>query len=83
MGGRRSSCSALDKSCDAQRRGPFWAIRPTPLAVIKVRIGVLEIIEDFMRAGTPAADAREAFLHATLSRIAPMVSPSGFEPETY
>jgi hypothetical protein len=33
---------------------------------------VLEIIEDFMRASTPAADARETFLHGTLSRIAPI-----------
>ena len=33
---------------------------------------VLEIIEDFMRASTPAADARETFLHGTLSYIAPI-----------
>ena len=33
---------------------------------------VLEIIEDFMRASTPAADARETFLHGALSRIAPI-----------
>jgi hypothetical protein len=33
---------------------------------------VLEIIEDFMRASTPAADARETFLHGVLSHIAPM-----------
>jgi len=33
---------------------------------------VLEIIEDFMRATTPAADAREFFLHGALSRIAPI-----------
>ena len=35
---------------------------------------VLEIIEDFMRANTPAADARETFLHGSLSRIAPIYS---------
>jgi len=33
---------------------------------------MLEIIEDFMRASTPAAGARDAFLHGALSRIAPM-----------
>ena len=33
---------------------------------------VLEIIEDFMRASTPAAEARETFLHGALSRIAPI-----------
>jgi hypothetical protein len=33
---------------------------------------MLEIVEDFMRASTPAADARENFLHGALSRIAPM-----------
>ena len=33
---------------------------------------MLEIIEDFMRASTPAADARETFLHGALSRIAPI-----------
>jgi hypothetical protein len=33
---------------------------------------MLEIIEDFMRASTPAADARETFLHGILSRIAPI-----------
>jgi hypothetical protein len=33
---------------------------------------MLEIVEDFMRASTPAADTREAFLHSALSRIAPI-----------
>jgi hypothetical protein len=33
---------------------------------------VLEVIEDFMRASTPAADARQVFLHGALSRIAPI-----------
>ena len=33
---------------------------------------VLEIIEDFMRASTPAAEARETFLHGALSRMAPI-----------
>jgi hypothetical protein len=33
---------------------------------------VLEIIEDFMGASTPAPDAREAFLHGALSRVAPI-----------
>ena len=33
---------------------------------------VLEIIEDFMRASTPAAEARETFLYGALSRIAPI-----------
>jgi len=33
---------------------------------------VLEIIEDFMRASTPAAEARTAFLHGALSHIAPI-----------
>ena len=33
---------------------------------------VLEIIEDFMRASTPAAEAREIFLHGALSRMAPI-----------
>lgn len=33
---------------------------------------MLEIVEDFMRASTPAAGAREAFLHGALSRIAPV-----------
>jgi hypothetical protein len=31
---------------------------------------VLEIVEDFMRASTPVAQAREVFLHGALSRIA-------------
>jgi hypothetical protein len=35
---------------------------------------VLEIIEDFMRASAPAADARQVFLHEALSRIAPIFS---------
>ncbi len=35
---------------------------------------VLEIIEDFMRASTPDADARQVFLHGTLSRVAPIYS---------
>jgi hypothetical protein len=34
---------------------------------------VLEVIESFMNASTPDADAREAFLHRTLARIAPIV----------
>ncbi len=33
---------------------------------------VLEITEEFMRASTPDADAREAFLHRVLARIAPI-----------
>lgn len=32
----------------------------------------LEIVEDFMRASTPAVDAREAFLHRALARVAPI-----------
>lgn len=32
----------------------------------------LEIVEVFMRASTPAADAREAFLHLALARVAPI-----------
>lgn len=35
---------------------------------------VLEIIEEFMRASTPDADARQAFLHGALSRVAPIYS---------
>jgi hypothetical protein len=33
---------------------------------------MLEIVENFMRASTPAAHTREAFLHGALSRIAPI-----------
>jgi len=33
---------------------------------------VLEIVEDFMRATSPDADAREKFLHSVLARITPI-----------
>ncbi|WP_154292351.1 protein DpdD [Pseudomonas syringae] len=35
---------------------------------------LLEVIEDFLRFGTPDANAREVFLHCVLSKIAPIYS---------
>ena len=34
---------------------------------------VLELVENFMNSATPDADAREAFLHRILARIAPII----------